>query len=62
MIDLLVLIVAIFGGVFVAGLLWPVAFARAGHYVSTYCIHDLHESCRLTCKHCERYCRCRCHR
>lgn len=32
------------------------------HYFSTYCIHGLHERCRLTCKHCEKPCLCRCHR
>lgn len=32
------------------------------HYYSTYCVHGLHDRCRLTCKHCERYCRCNCHR
>jgi hypothetical protein len=31
------------------------------HYYSTYCIHDLHDQCRLTCKHCEKQCRCACH-
>ena len=31
------------------------------HYFSTYCIHGLHDRCRVTCKHCERYCRCACH-
>lgn len=33
---------------------WP-------HYYSTYCIHDLHDQCRFTCKHCEETCRCDCH-
>lgn len=31
------------------------------HYYSTYCVHGLHEQCRLTCKHCEQPCLCRCH-
>lgn len=31
------------------------------HYFSTYCIHGLHDRCRLTCKHCDRSCRCDCH-
>ena len=33
---------------------WP-------HYWSTYCIHNKHGDCRLTCKHCERPCLCPCH-
>ena len=33
-----------------------------GHYFSTYCLHDLHTDCRLTCKICAKPCRCRCHR
>jgi hypothetical protein len=33
---------------------WP-------HYTSTYCIHDLHEACRRTCKICEHPCLCDCH-
>lgn len=35
--------------------------ARLAHYTSTYCIHGLHGECRVTCKHCPRRCRCRCH-
>ena len=31
------------------------------HYYSTYCIHDLHNTCRLTCKTCGDRCRCDCH-
>lgn len=31
------------------------------HYTSTYCIHELHDDCRLTCKHCKTPCRCGCH-
>lgn len=31
------------------------------HYTSTYCIHELHDSCRLTCKHCQSPCLCACH-
>lgn len=38
-----------------------VADALASHYVSTYCMHDVHESCRLTCKFCTALCRCSCH-
>jgi hypothetical protein len=34
---------------------WP-------HYFSTYCIHEHHEDCRLTCKTCDAPCRCSCHR
>jgi hypothetical protein len=30
-------------------------------YVSTACIHELHDRCRLTCKFCEAICRCPCH-
>lgn len=36
--------------------------ARRTHYVSTYCIHREHSACRLTCKTCAKWCRCRCHR
>jgi len=45
--------------VFVKG--GAVEVTRAGHYVSTYCLHDLHADCRLTCKHCTSPCRCSCH-
>lgn len=31
------------------------------HYWSTYCMHGLHDACRLTCKTCEAPCRCPCH-
>jgi hypothetical protein len=31
------------------------------HYFSTYCIHDLHQDCRLTCKTCRAPCLCACH-
>ena len=34
--------------------MWP-------HYYSTYCIHELHDQCRLKCKTCEAPCRCECH-
>jgi hypothetical protein len=34
---------------------------RLGHYLSTYCLHEDHGSCRLTCKICEAPCRCDCH-
>lgn len=30
-------------------------------YLSTYCIHSLHESCRLVCKTCTESCQCDCH-
>jgi hypothetical protein len=33
---------------------WP-------HYYSTYCIHQHHDNCRLTCKVCASRCRCSCH-
>jgi excisionase family DNA binding protein len=32
--------------------------AAHAHYVSTYCIHDNHDACRLTCKTCGAPCRC----
>ena len=33
-----------------------------GHrYLSTYCLHGVHERCRLFCKICEAPCRCGCH-
>jgi hypothetical protein len=35
---------------------------RYPHYYSTYCIHGLHDDCRLICKHCEEQCQCGCHR
>jgi cytochrome c556 len=35
--------------------------AALAHYTSTYCIHDDHEHCRLTCKTCGAPCRCACH-
>lgn len=31
-------------------------------YVSTYCQHDWHSDCRLTCKVCGADCLCQCHR
>lgn len=31
------------------------------HYTSTYCIHDHHDQCRLTCKICADPCKCHCH-
>jgi hypothetical protein len=34
---------------------------RYPHYYSTYCIHDLHDDCRLDCKTCQEPCRCICH-
>lgn len=30
-------------------------------YVSTACQHELHATCRLTCKFCAAPCRCDCH-
>jgi hypothetical protein len=30
-------------------------------YVSTYCQHDRHQSCRLQCKLCQAPCLCPCH-
>ena len=33
---------------------WP-------HYVSTYCMHEQHDDCRLTCKICHAPCLCYCH-
>ena len=37
------------------------AFAIASHYISTACIHDNHDGCRLECKTCAKPCRCSCH-
>lgn len=34
---------------------------RFPHYWSTYCVHNLHAECRLTCKTCEAPCLCPCH-
>lgn len=31
-------------------------------YVSTYCVHEKHESCRKVCKFCPSLCRCPCHK
>lgn len=31
------------------------------HYLSTYCHHQLHDRCRLTCKVCGKPCVCPCH-
>lgn len=30
-------------------------------YLSTACLHGLHETCRLTCKFCAEPCLCECH-
>lgn len=30
-------------------------------YTSTYCLHGVHERCRLNCKLCNAPCRCDCH-
>jgi hypothetical protein len=35
---------------------------RAHDYVSTFCFHELHSDCRLTCKTCTSYCLCQCHK
>lgn len=36
--------------------------ARRVHYLSTYCIHGLHDECKGACKHDkDELCRCRCH-
>lgn len=35
--------------------------ATAAHYLSTYCLHDHHDICRLECKTCKAPCRCACH-
>lgn len=35
--------------------------AVAVHYFSTYCVHQHHEDCRLTCKTCGAPCQCECH-
>lgn len=31
-------------------------------YISTFCFHEDHKNCRLTCKTCKNYCLCQCHR
>lgn len=31
-------------------------------YLSTACLHDLHDRCRLVCKFCATECLCMCHR
>jgi hypothetical protein len=31
-------------------------------YLSTYCLHDNHDACRLRCKTCDASCVCDCHR
>lgn len=41
---------------------WHLITNRYPHYTSTYCIHDLHDECRLTCKTCVRHCLCACHK
>ncbi|WP_280391490.1 hypothetical protein [Nocardia wallacei] len=33
----------------------------AHDYLSTACLHELHDRCRLTCKWCPSTCRCACH-
>lgn len=38
----------------------PEELALASHYVSTYCMHGAHRSCRLRCKTCGEPCRCTC--
>lgn len=38
-----------------------VALAHLCHYVSTYCLHGDHASCRKECKICQARCRCECH-
>lgn len=37
------------------------AWTGLGHYHSTYCLHEKHEQCRKTCKHCDAPCNCECH-
>ncbi len=36
--------------------------AESHDYVSTACLHRLHDKCRLTCKYCKSACLCACHR
>lgn len=31
-------------------------------YLSTACLHYLHDRCRRTCKWCQSFCTCDCHR
>lgn len=41
----------------------PIAeYVVVHQYVSTACQHQLHARCRRTCKFCETYCLCACHR
>jgi len=35
--------------------------ASMAHYFSTHCLHDHHDECKGTCKHCPERCRCDCH-
>lgn len=35
--------------------------AAEHRYTSIACHHGSHNRCRLTCKHCDQHCRCRCH-
>ncbi len=35
--------------------------AEAAHYYSTHCLHEVHEECKGTCKHCPQQCQCECH-
>jgi hypothetical protein len=39
----------------------PRYLSKLSHYVSTYCLHDDHAACRMTCKTCGQRCRCECH-
>lgn len=41
---------------------WVATVYRGKHtYVSTACWHQMHHTCRQTCKHCDEPCRCECH-
>lgn len=39
----------------------PHGLALRAHYFSTHCLHDHHDQCKGTCKHCPEACRCDCH-
>lgn len=45
----------------VASYLGVIKSLRKHFYISTYCLHELHDDCRLNCKTCEEPCMCDCH-
>lgn len=49
-------------GLILAALDTPAPSESQQHdYLSTACLHGLHDRCRLTCKFCDVRCRCSCH-